>query len=416
MTMGMLPLHLVPILYLLLLRVTFPVNAVGTPTTANKSVVGGTKKDNDNDNDNKNERIHIAIVSCGASRAPEALASMRSALLMTQHPLSFHIFHNADDGNEIFFTKALSSWQHQQQKQQQVVPQETAESAFDFFLYTSNLHDDYATLFAPCACQRLFLHESLPESVERVLYVDSDTLFLADVGIMWKEFETALQTHITDSTNHDKPMSNILAALVPEHQATSTAAYYLDQTNHPYYHDNQSIGLNSGVLLLNLRYLRAHPWNQELTDHLQKYTLQYYDQDLMNIYFHHHPDELLVLSCDWNFRTDHCFFVKQHCSTDAGIRILHGSRGTFHAPTTPLAKEYSVQTFQILHRAFSLFPATELGSAAAFRDAWLWLSSSQLKAGNIANHCDLLMPSIVTRVLTEAARKPPRLSDSEDEL
>ena len=392
-------LYLLPILYLLLLLVTVPVDATGTSDDTTEIVSAAV------DNDGKNERIHIAIVSCGASRAFEALASMRSALLMTQHPLSFHIFHNVGDGNDIYFTKALSRWQQQQQQQklQQVVPPEAAQSAFDFFLYKSNLSDEYATLFAPCACQRLFLHESLPESVERVLYVDSDTLFLADVGILWKEFETALQ----------RPMSNILAALVPEHQATSKSAYYRDQTNHPYYHDDNSVGLNSGVLLLNLKQLRAHPWNEILTDYLhhENYTLQYYDQDLLNIYFHFHPDELLVLSCDWNFRTDHCFFTNQHCST---ISIMHGSRGTFHTPTTPTSERFSVHTFQTLHRAFSLFPVTELGSVQAVRDAWLWLASTD----KIANHCDLLLPSIVTRILTEAAvaARKPRLENSEDEL
>jgi UDP-xylose:glucoside alpha-1,3-xylosyltransferase len=385
----------------------------------------------ENDIDKQKDRIHIAIVSCGANRATEALASMRSALLMTQHPLSFHIFHNADDGNDVFFTKALSSWQQQQQQEQQ---QETAESTLDFFLYTSNLPDEYATLFAPCACQRLFLHESLPESVERVLYVDSDTLFLADVGIMWKEFETALQAHTdTDTTNDDidnvndinsdKPMSNILAALVPEHQATSKSAYYRDQTNHPYYHDDQTVGLNSGVLLLNLRKMRAHPWNAELTSYLHNYTLQYYDQDLMNIYFHHHPDELLVLSCDWNYRTDHCFWVNQHCTTAAGIRILHGSRGTFHAPVSPIAEQYSVRTWQTLYRAFVLFPATELGSVAAVRDAWLWLSSTRSQGDTqITNKCDLLLPAVVTRILKQAAAavaaatRTPRLSETKNEL
>jgi UDP-xylose:glucoside alpha-1,3-xylosyltransferase len=393
---------LLPILYLLLLLlVAVPVNAIESTSATATTVVEALTVGTENNNDNKNERIHIAIVSCGASRAPEALASMRSALLMTQHPLSFHIFHNADDGNDVYFTKALSRWQQQQQQQK------PAQSAFDFFLYKSNLSDDYATLFAPCACQRLFLHESLPESVERVLYVDSDTLFLADVGILWKKFEKALQ----------RPMSNILAALVSEHQATSKSAYYRDQTNHPYYHDENSVGLNSGVLLLNLKRLRAHPWNQALTNYLhhENYTLQYYDQDLLNIYFHFHPDELLVLSCDWNFRTDHCFFANQHCSTT--ISILHGSRGTFHAPTTPTAERFSVGTFQTLHRAFSLFPVTELGSVAAVRDAWLWLTSSSEK--KVANHCDLLVPSIVTRILTEAqaaSSRKPRLFDKEDEL
>jgi UDP-xylose:glucoside alpha-1,3-xylosyltransferase len=380
---------LLPILLHLILIDSYLVTATATDKNTAESAV----TDNDNDNDGKNinnERIHIAIVSCGSSRGPEALTSMRSALLMTQHPLSFHIFHSADDGNDVFFTKALSSWQQQQQQQNAA-----EQPVLDFSLYTSNLSDDYATLFAPCAAQRLFLHQALPESIERVLYVDSDTLFLSDVWILWKEF-----------FNDNNETAPLLAGLVPEHQATSKSAYYSEQTNHPYYQDDQAIGLNSGVLLLNLRHLRANPWNQELHDYLQNYTLQYYDQDLMNIYFYHHPEKLKVLSCDWNFRSDHCFFATQHCSSSTagtGIRILHGSRGSFHAPISPLAAQYSVHTFQTLHRAFSMFPVTELGSAAAVRDAWLWLSSPQQQAQTITNYCDALVPAIVKRQLTDAA-------------
>lgn len=32
------------------------------------------------------------------------------------------------------------------------------------------------------------------------------------------------------------------------------------------------------------------------------------DQDLLNIYFHEHPERVLPIPCDWNYRPDHCIY------------------------------------------------------------------------------------------------------------
>ncbi|GAX29142.1 hypothetical protein FisN_7Hu258 [Fistulifera solaris] len=113
-----------------------------------------TRADNDNNNS-----IEIAVVACGKARVEEAMVSTRSAILSTTEPLTFHIVH--DDQNLIFDFTTLPA---------------------TFHFYPAQLPEPYAHLFAPCVAQRLFLHDVLPESVPKVLYVDADTIFLDDVA------------------------------------------------------------------------------------------------------------------------------------------------------------------------------------------------------------------------------------------
>ena len=300
--------------------------------------------------DTSDNTVHIAIVSCTVSNAnqkaddgntdrpKEALASMRSILLSTTSSnhqnattnIHFHIIHGKEDSNHLFFHQHLSSWQQQ----------------WPFFLYSlyrAQLPTQYYDLFAPCACQRLFLHTLLPLSVEKILYVDSDTLILVDILELWNVFETQFT-------------SNTIAAMAGEHELTSEHAYYKNQAQHPYY-DKGVHGLNSGVLLLDLRKLRLNPWEEELEMYRQLYSLQFYDQDLLNIYFGIHPERLVLLSCEWNYRHDHCFFSKQHCPS---VKLLHGNRGTFHRG--PKQYQFGVHSFVAVFNAFNDFENVDIGN------------------------------------------------------
>jgi UDP-xylose:glucoside alpha-1,3-xylosyltransferase len=64
--------------------------------------------------------------------------------------------------------------------------------------------------------------------------------------------------------------------------------------------------------------------------------LPWFDQDVLNVYFHDHPDQFLELPCRFNYLTDHCSTEgKQFCESAEkdGVAILHGSRGVFHKHT-----------------------------------------------------------------------------------
>lgn len=335
----------------------------------------------------RSESIHVVIVACGKARSEEAIVSIRSAILSTAFPeqLTFHIFHDEKDGNDIIiFSQRLTAWQ--------------ATAHFQFHLYHSSLPAYYADLFAPCASQRLFLHESLPSTVDRVLYVDSDTIFLEDVALLWKEFE-----RFSDSIT--------IAALAAEHEPSHQFAYYKDEASHPYYNQGGVHGLNSGVILLDLKTLRSDPWNDELDMLLSTYTLRYHDQDLLNLYFYSHPERLELLSCRWNYRTDHCFY-QAHChdvgAADSGekamIGLLHGNRGSFHLPPDD---EWFVQVFAFAYDTFaaegSLDRDCEHLSKSLEAKAIAWINTVNREA--ITNNCQAIaLPNIFVTLQVNCRR------------
>ncbi|GAX29144.1 UDP-xylose:glucoside alpha-1,3-xylosyltransferase [Fistulifera solaris] len=325
--------------------------------------------------DDNNNSIQIAIVACGKARVEEAMVSIRSAILSTTEPLTFHIIH--DDPHFTFDVATLPA---------------------TFHFYPAQLPEPYAHLFAPCAAQRLFLHDVLPESVHKVLYVDADTIFLDDVARLWKEFEKF----------------SSVAAMAAEHEPSHQRAYYKDEATHPYYNQKGVHGLNSGVILLNLEKLRSDPWNEELDQFLATYTLRYHDQDLLNLYFYHHPERLHLLSCRWNYRTDHCFY-REHCS-DVGppesgetavIGLLHGSRGVFHLPPED---DWFVKAFALTYETF--IEETHMDCERLVKSfetkAVAWIQS--VDPESITNNCQAIaLPNIFVTLQANCRRNKAKL-------
>jgi UDP-xylose:glucoside alpha-1,3-xylosyltransferase len=318
--------------------------------------------------------IHVAVVSCGSDRLPETLALLRSILLTTNHRnrLQFHLVHQHGDTNDQVIDNTLNSWKQTQ-------------TDFDFAIYSSHFPlTVYETLFAPCACQRLFLHHVLPENVDRVIYIDTDTLLLSDISHMWRLLDDD---------------SGKVAAMAAEDEGTKENHYYTNaRVEFPFVEmKGRAYGLNSGVMLLNLKQLRQDPWDEELDSFLARYQLTFYDQDLLNIYFAMHPERLLLLPCEWNFRPDHCYF-SQHCS---GIRLLHGNRRVFHKQATT---NFPVLAFQILFESFAPNSYAEpLGTCHDVRSR-LHALIQEKEGQQYDNQCEIVVLSVALYQIPEACR------------
>lgn len=118
---------------------------------------------------------------------------------------------------------------------------------------------------------------------------------------------------------------------------------------HPYY---GQLGVNSGVMLMNLTRMREFKWNRYMLPLYKEYKLKitWGDQDLINILFSYHPDKLYVFPCEFNYRPDHCMYMNV-CKAPNGIRVIHGNRGYFHSEKEPVfstiyraIEEYQVGT------------------------------------------------------------------------
>ena len=60
-------------------------------------------------------------------------------------------------------------------------------------------------------------------------------------------------------------------------------------------------GVNAGVILMNLTRLRNQKWVKKIMDYYEEFRreVKYGDQDLINIFFHHHPGKLHILVPNW---------------------------------------------------------------------------------------------------------------------
>src|SRR5262249_46960886 len=133
-------------------------------------------------------------------------------------------------------------------------------------------------LFKPCASQRLFF-PYLIEGTDRVLYVDTDILFLRSPDELWRLF--------------DRFKPDQLAALAPEGEVAELN-WYKRFAQHPYF---QPLGVNSGVMLMDLGKMRAARWRERMLAYRAQYrSIPWGDQDLINIYFAESPEKLYVLS------------------------------------------------------------------------------------------------------------------------
>merc|ERR1712004_430463 len=129
--------------------------------------------------------------------------------------------------------------------------------------------------------------------------------------------------------------------MVVEHENDSGLTWYARFARHPYYPPQ---GLNAGLLFVNAERLRndrdfrfESMENVGFSDLLipiqQKYNhnLTWGDQCLLNVLWEANRSKLKPLSCELNYRTDHCVYG-ENCG-NAPV-IIHGSRSAFLKPDT----------------------------------------------------------------------------------
>nr|XP_040578518.1 glucoside xylosyltransferase 2-like isoform X3 [Lepeophtheirus salmonis] len=171
------------------------------------------------------------------------------------------------------------------------------------------------TEFAPCANLRLYIPELLPKNKSRVVYIDTDVLFLGNTGSIFSK------------VFHKMEQNKKMIALTTENK-NDDISYYFKYSALPslYY------GLNSGIIFMNLHSMRKYLWTDRvrLIFSLLGNSLVFSDQDIFNFLFFLQPNVFLELHCNYNFRPDHCY-SRQYFTTskEKGV-IMHGSRSAFH--------------------------------------------------------------------------------------
>ena len=143
------------------------------------------------------EEIVIAAVSCGGvERLGELSVMLKSAVLFSQtKKLKFLIF---TDNLSRDVEKLLKHWQ------------KFSKTGFSWDirppLYPplNKIQEPIKNAFAPCATQRLFFPQILPE-YKAVLYVDTDIIFLQDPYDLWKKLNGMEQKSFGLVTENNDP-------------------------------------------------------------------------------------------------------------------------------------------------------------------------------------------------------------------
>lgn len=266
--------------------------------------------------------VKLVVVTC-KSLLNMTLVNLKSAVAFTPGPVELLLF--ADEENREPLRQAIASWPRSVLRRIRYDVRAVRFPEPDA--------NKWQSLFKPCASQRLFLPSMLPKE-DSVIYVDADVLFLRPIEELWRLF---------GAMNGSQ-----LAALAPESEDYATN-WYRRFARHPFY---QPLGVNSGVMLMNLTRMRDFGWEGRLGPLLRNYSrdITWGDQDLLNILFSAHPELLLLFSCRWNYRSDHCMYGA-YCAVGAPA-VVHGSRKAFVKDSEP--------AFRALHRAMEEY---ELGES-----------------------------------------------------
>lgn len=250
------------------------------------------------------EAVFVSV-ACGLDRVEEVIVSIKSAL----------IFSSAKQRLRFIVVSELSLFTRLEEKL------DSFRVHFAHFSYTlvktAFPNEQWSKLFKPCASQRLFLPSLLP-TYEKVVYIDSDTLFLSPPHSLYEQFSQFNATQ--------------LAAMTAETESENIG-WYPRFSRHPYY---GRFGLNSGVMLMDLQRMRSLEWERKLMPLYEEFksTIVFGDQDLINIYFSFNPHQLHPLPCEYNYRPDYCMYGDKLCLATRGIRLIHGNRGFFHREET----------------------------------------------------------------------------------
>uniref|UniRef100_A0A915L8A0 UDP-D-xylose:beta-D-glucoside alpha-1,3-D-xylosyltransferase n=1 Tax=Romanomermis culicivorax TaxID=13658 RepID=A0A915L8A0_ROMCU len=232
--------------------------------------------------------------------------------------LSFHIF--ADDAAKRVLANEISKWKS-------AIPWKPFRVQFYSLKFPRKNQNSWINLFRQCASQRLFIPNILT-NIDSLIYIDTDIIFLRPIEDLWHYF-----TLFNDMQ---------ISGLVAESEDLSTN-WYNRFAKHPYV---EPLGINSGVMLMNLTKMRKFNWNSrvEWTFNRYKALITWGDQDLINVIFSQYKDRLFMMGCEWNYRPDHCIYSPAcHSASVNGISVIHGNRDYFHSTKkTPFKILYQV--------------------------------------------------------------------------
>ena len=180
-----------------------------------------------------------------------------------------------------------------------------------------------------CASFKLDMINMVPVTVDRIAYMDIDTVVFGDLAELFIRFDMH-PTAILHVALESYRLGRGWYADAKHAKRGDRKKHFLPPT-----------GLNSGVMLMNLALMRlsAPPLDVRAFVGANDEAISMGDQDVLNSWAFHHQDQVKVLPCRWNRRSDSdCLSLDATFASptnasykDGSFNLLASAGGVMHA-------------------------------------------------------------------------------------
>lgn len=271
----------------------------------------------------KCEVIEVAIVCAGYNSSRAVVTLIKSILFYRKNPLHFHFI--VDSTGHLTLETLFRTWSIPEVE----VSFYLAESLQSDVNWIPNKH--YSGIYG---LLKLVLPKVLPETLDKVIVLDTDITFATDIAELWKLFWKMTYESIGLVENQS---DWYLGKLWKNHRPWPALGR----------------GFNTGVMLLKLRKLREFNWSaiwkmvaeKEL---LSMLSTSLADQDIFNTVIKNYPYLIYSLPCQWNVQLSDNSLSDSLCYTDVqDLKIIH-----WNSPKKLKVKNKHLEFFRNLYLTF----------------------------------------------------------------
>lgn len=83
---------------------------------------------------------------------------------------------------------------------------------------------------------------------------------------------------------------------------------------------------------------------------LQQLLIYSIDQDILNIYFHFHPRQMYVGSCEWHYHRGHCADGNRALCKSDKIKLIHGNGFIFHSTKLEISEPIFAYFYEAIQK------------------------------------------------------------------
>lgn len=280
--------------------------------------------------------LHIAIVCAGYKETRRVVTLVKSILFHRENPLHFHFI--SDAGGRHVLHVLFKTWSLQNVK----VSYYDADALKHEVEWIPNSH--YSGVYG---LMKLTLTKALPEVLDKVIVLDTDVFFLTDVAYLWKLFDNFTESQAI--------------GLVENQSEWYTGKLWKKYKHWP----ALGRGFNTGVMLFDLKKLRAIHWAHlwRLTAEKQLVNLLstvLADQDVINAALKDNPQVVYTLPCEWNIQlSDNT--QSASCYEDVSqLKIIH-----WNSPKKQGVKHKHAESFRNMYLTFLQYDGNLLRKKAS---------------------------------------------------